>query len=228
MTGQRVRLVVALAVLFAALVAAIALRDVLSLERLKHDRELLLELIEEHYLGAVLGFIGLYLTTALFLPGALALTLAGGMMFGTLPALIYVNIGATCGAVLAFLASRYLLGQWVQAHYRDQLRRLNQELAARGSSYLLTLRILPVVPFFVVNYCAGLSKIPVTTFIWTTSLGIVPGSFVYSYLGTELRTVNAARDLVSGRIIVGLLLIALLALAPVLRHHLWEKKKPAP
>lgn len=64
--------------------------------------------------------------------------------------------------------------------------------------------------------------------VMTTSLGILPGSFVYCYLGTELRTVNATRDLVSARIVVGLLLIALLALAPVLRHHFGEKKKPAP
>ncbi|GFO67039.1 hypothetical protein GMLC_06180 [Geomonas limicola] len=224
---HKVRLLVALAVLVFATLAALLLHDVLSLARLREHRELLLGFIEEHYLEAVLCFVALYLATALFLPGALVLTLTGGMLFGTLPTVLYVNLGATSGAVLAFLAGRYLVGDWVQRRYREPLARLNRELAERGGSYLLTLRILPVLPFFVVNYCAGISNIRLRTFIWATSLGLLPGSCIYAYLGTQLRQVKELRDLATPRILEGLMLMALLALAPVLRHHLMKKKDPA-
>ncbi|GFO58244.1 TVP38/TMEM64 family protein [Geomonas silvestris] len=222
MTAHNLRLLVALVLLVVACLAAFLLREALSLAALKEHRELLLGFIEENYLEAVLCFVGLYLATALFLPGALVLTLTGGMLFG-LPAVLYVNLGATSGAVLAFLAARYLVRDWVQRRFREPLARLNRELAERGGSYLLTLRILPVLPFFAVNYCAGISRIPLRTFIWTTSLGILPGSCIYTYLGTQLRRVNEVRDLVSGRILAGLGMLALLALAPVLRHHFLKK-----
>jgi len=218
-------MIVALLLLVIAVVAAVFLRDQLTVEQVKRHRELLLAFVESHYTLSVLSFVALYLSTALFLPGALALTVAGGMLFGTMPAMLYVNVGATAGAVLAFLAARYLLADWVQERYREHLVRLNSELEWHGSNYLLMLRILPVLPFFAVNYCAGISKIPLTTFVWTTSLGMVPGSLVYAYLGTELRNVNAARDLFSMRIVLGLAVLALLAIAPVAHHHLPARKR---
>jgi len=225
MVGHRTRIVVALLFAVCALLAIFLLRnDLPSVAMVKEHREQLLAFIRSHYLGAVCSFMGIYLAAAFFMPGALALTVAGGLMFGTLPTLIYVNVGATTGAALAFLAARHLLGTWIQERFAAQLKRVNAEMANHGRNYLLMLRILPVVPFFAVNYGAGLSKIPLRTFVWATSLGLIPGSLVYANIGQQLRNVNATEDLLSAKIILGLVLIALLALAPVLRRHLPGRK----
>jgi uncharacterized membrane protein YdjX (TVP38/TMEM64 family) len=194
--------------------------DYLSLDYIKTHRRGLLNFIQAHYLQAVIMFILLYLMTALFLPGALALTVAGGMLFGTVPAVVYVNIGATAGAILAFHAARSLLGGWVQEHFKDQLVRFNRELERHGPNYLLVLRVLPIIPFFVVNYCAGMTRIPLTTFVWTTSLGMLPGSFIYAFVGQQLRHVNQAKDLFSWKIMMALSLLAFFAILPVLYYHM--------
>jgi len=104
-------------------------------------------------------------------------------LFGTVPAAVYINIGATFGATQAFLAARGLAGNWIQGSFQEPLQRFNKEMERHGHSYLLILRILPVLPFFLVNYCAGISKIPLRTFVWTTSLGILPGSLVHTFIG---------------------------------------------
>lgn len=224
--GERIRIVALLLFVLAALMAKLLAPDqYFSMDQVKEHKEQLLTFVRTHYVQAVLTFIGLYLGTALLLPGALALTVAGGMLFGMVPAVVYVNVGATTGAVLAFLAARFIFGDWIQARFEEQLSRLNRELARHGHNYLLILRILPLIPFFAVNYCAGLTKIRLGTFVWTTSLGIVPGSLIFAYIGQELRSVNAARDLFSLRIVLPLVLLSLLAVAPVVYSHLTNGKR---
>jgi len=179
--------------------------DYLNPDNIKMHRQTLMLFIHEHYIQAVLVFILLYLLTALFLPGALALTIAGGIMFGTWPAILYVNIGATIGAVLAFYTSRFAAGDRIQVRYRDQLDRFNREIDKHGYNYLLVLRMLPIFPFFVVNYCAGITRISIKTFIWTTSLGMLPGSIIYSYIGNQLGSINSMAEILSLKIILPLL-----------------------
>jgi uncharacterized membrane protein YdjX (TVP38/TMEM64 family) len=221
MKGKKTRIIVVLLLAAAALLAAFLLREYLpSLDQVKAHKEQLLSFIKTHYLLAVLTFMGLYFSTALFLPGALALSVAGGLMFGTLPAALYVNIAATSGALLAFVTSRFLLSEWIQGRFQTQLARFNAEMERHGPSYLLVLRILPLLPFFAVNYCAGITKIPLRTFLWTTSLGIIPGSLIHAYIGQQLRRVNALQDLFSWKILLALGTMALVALVPVIHHHL--------
>ena len=124
------------------------------------QRAVLREYVEAHYWVSVVVFIAVYMTTAFFVPGAIALTLAGGFLFGVLPAALYINAGATIGAVLALLISRYVAGNWVQEHYAEQLKPLNSAFERHGVSYLLALRIVPVLPFFAINYLAGITRIP--------------------------------------------------------------------
>ena len=107
---------------------------------------------EDNYTAAVGLFILLYIAvTGLSLPGATILTLAGGFVFGAVPATLYVNIGATTGATLAFLAARYVLRDWVEQKFGKWLEPLQQGFAKNAFSYLLTLRLIPLFPFFVVN-----------------------------------------------------------------------------
>lgn len=197
--------------------------DYLTIDKVKEERERLLLLIESHYVLAVLTFLILYVSTALFLPGALVLTVAGGMMFGTIYTAIYANIAATIGAILAFLAARFVFGHWAQEKFKEPLRRFNEELSRHGHNYLLVLRILPLAPFFVVNYCAGITKIPLRTYIWTTSVGMLPGALLYAFIGEQLRHVDAAADVLSWKILLAFVLLALFALFPVLRRHFQSK-----
>lgn len=226
MKGHWIKLTLFAVILIAAVVASFLLKDrYFSVEQLKEHRAQLLTFITAHYIQAVLCFIALYIGTAFFLPGALVLTIAGGMMFGAFPTVLYVNIGATTGAVLAFVTARSFVGGWVQERFKEQLTRFNAELSRHGHNYLLTLRLIPIAPFFVINYCAGLTRIPIRTFIWTTSLGMIPGSLIYAFIGEQVRFLNAPADLFSWKILLALLGLALFALLPVILHHLTAPDK---
>jgi uncharacterized membrane protein YdjX (TVP38/TMEM64 family) len=221
-----IRISIVVLIVVAAVLSRLLLGEqYLDVHHLKQHREQLISFITNHYIEALLGFVLLYIGSALFLPGALALTIAGGMVFGVLPTVFFANVGATTGAVLAFLISRFVIGGWFQERFSEQLHRFNNEMSRHGPNYMLTLRIIPVAPFFVINYCAGLTKIPIRTFAWTTSLGMLPGSFAYAYVGHQLRHVNALADLLSWKIVVALLLLGLFAALPVILHHLPAYRK---
>jgi uncharacterized membrane protein YdjX (TVP38/TMEM64 family) len=212
----------------AIILAKYYLGDYLTVENVKHHRQHLLVYIAAHYFEASVLFVLLFIATGICLPGALALTFAGGMIFGTVHTAIYANIGATAGATLAFIIARSTMGHWFQERFKKQLARFNEEMSRHGKNYLLTLRIVPIAPFFVINYCAGLTKIPLKTFVWTTSVGIIPGSLIHAFVGHQLRYVNSKSDLLSWKIILALLLPPLFTLLPVAIHHLQARKKQSP
>ena len=189
----------------------------LTFENLQKNKEALHAYVEGHYAFSVILYISMYVTsTAFSIPGATILTLAGGFLFGALLCAVYVNVGATTGAIMAFLSAKYLIGAWVQNRYRRQLTRFNEEIASNGHLYLLTLRFVPVFPFFLLNVLAGLTNIPLKTFLWTTALGIIPGSLVYAFAGSQLNTIKSAGDIFSWRMAAAFILLALFSLLPVL------------
>src|SRR5262245_41646616 len=154
----------------------------LSLQALKDNRDYLLSFTDTHSAVAAALFVLVYVAvTGLSLPGATILTLAGGFLFGAVWGTLFVNLGATTGATLAFLASRYLLRDWVERKFGKWLGPVQQGFAQNAFSYLLTLRLIPLFPFFVVNLVSGLTRMNVGAYIAATALGIMPGSFVYAY-----------------------------------------------
>jgi uncharacterized membrane protein YdjX (TVP38/TMEM64 family) len=161
--------------------------------------------------------------TGLSLPGAAILTLAGGFLFGALPGTLFVNLGATTGATLAFLVSRYLLRDWVEQKFGKWLGPVQQGFAKNAFGYLMTLRLIPLFPFFVVNLVSGLTRMNVGTYVVATSLGIIPGSFVYAYAGRQLGTINSLKDIASPGVIGAFVLLGLLALVPNL-YKKWSGK----
>jgi uncharacterized membrane protein YdjX (TVP38/TMEM64 family) len=188
----------------------------LSLETLKANRDDLLALTQANYTAAVVSFILLYIAvTGLSLPGAVILTLGGGFLFGSILATIFVNVGATVGATLAFLAARYVLRDWVERKFGRWLEPLQQGFAKNAFSYLLTLRLIPLFPFFVVNLVSGLTRMNVGTYVAATALGIIPGSFVYAYAGRQLGTINSVKEIASPSVLTAFLLLAALALTPI-------------
>jgi uncharacterized membrane protein YdjX (TVP38/TMEM64 family) len=189
----------------------------LSLEALKDNRDQLLAFAEANYGTAVMLFVLVYIVvTGLSLPGAVILTLAGGFLFGSVPATLYVNLGATTGATLAFLAARYVLKDWVEHKFGRWLEPLQQGFANNAFSYLMTLRLIPLFPFFVVNLVSGLTRVSVGTYVGATALGIIPGSFVYAYAGRQLGTINSLKEIVSPPVVGAFFLLGILALAPII------------
>lgn len=193
----------------------------LTVENLKSNKELLEQFIAAHYVAAVGMYIIAYLLVVAFsMPGATVLTLAGGFLFRLFPGIIYVNVGATVGATLAFLLARYILGNALQKRYEPQLSRFNRELAENGHLYLLILRLIPIFPFFLINLLAGLTKVSLKTFFWTTLVGILPGSLVYCFAGSQLNNIESVEDIFSTNIIAAILALALFALLPVILKKL--------
>jgi uncharacterized membrane protein YdjX (TVP38/TMEM64 family) len=192
------------------------LNQYLSLDALKANRDALLEFVESHYGTAVALYIGIYiLQSALSLPGSAILTLAGGFLFGAVPATIYVNIGATLGATCAFLAARYLLRDWVERKFGSKLAPIQQGFSKNAFSYLITLRLIPLFPFFLVNLVSGLTRVSLGTFMLATAIGIIPGTFVFAYAGRQLGTINSLKEIASPNVLLAFTLLGLLALLPI-------------
>ena len=138
---------------------------------------------------------------ALSLPFALWMTLGTAALFGFWWGLVIVSFASTLGATLAFLAARFLLRDWVMARFGDRLRGLDQGMARDGAFYLFTLRLIPVVPFFVVNLLMGLTAIPARTFWWVSQLGMLAGTAVYVNAGTQRAQIDSLSGIVSGPVL---------------------------
>lgn len=209
-------IIAAVMVLGAAAFFAFDAHRALTFETIKQNRDALLVFARDHSVVAAVLFCAVYLSTAFFVPGALVLTMLGGFLFGTLTGALYANLSAAAGACMAFLVSRYLIGTMIQQRYPQQLRRFNNEIDRHGPNYLLVLRIVPVLPFFLVNYLAGITKLSLPRFMITTFLGMLPGSLVYSYAGRELGMIERPGEIVTTRVLAAFTLMAVLALLPVI------------
>ncbi|BFU88959.1 MAG: TVP38/TMEM64 family protein [Nitrospira sp.] len=210
---------VIVAVVFLAVIGAFYFFDLMayvSLDVLKANRDKLFAFTEEHYVSAVALFILTYVAqTAFSLPGATLMTLAGGFLFGSVWAALYVNIGATTGATLAFLAARYLFRGWVERRFGDRLSAFQEGFTQNAFNYLLMLRLIPLFPFFLVNLLSGLTRVSVGTYVAATALGIIPGSLAYTFAGRQLGTINSLGELASPRLLLAFTLLGLLFLMPV-------------
>jgi len=196
----------------------------LSLTALKENRDSLLAFTEANFAAAVGIFIAAYaIVTGLSLPGAVILTLAGGFLFGAVGATLFVNIGATTGATLAFLTARYLLRDTVEQKFDKWLGPFQEGFAKNAFSYLLTLRLIPLFPFFVVNLVSGLTRVSMGTYVAATALGIIPGSFVYAYAGRQLGAINSLKEIASPNVIGAFVLLGLLALVPAIYKRVTAK-----
>jgi pyruvate/2-oxoglutarate dehydrogenase complex dihydrolipoamide dehydrogenase (E3) component/uncharacterized membrane protein YdjX (TVP38/TMEM64 family) len=160
------------------------------------------------------GFFLVYvLTTALSFPGAVILTLAAGAVFGLWPGLLLVSFASSMGATLAFLGARYLLRDWVQERFGKRLEAVDRGIEKDGIFYLLTLRLNPAVPFFLVNLGMGLTRVRAGTYYIVSQIGMLPGTFVYVNAGTQLGGIESLGDIASPGLIGSLVLLSLFPLA---------------
>ncbi len=197
-------------VVLVALFIIFDLEKYLSLEYIKESQASLQQFYQNNPIGVVAGYILIYVVvTALSLPGAVVLTLAGGALFGLLTGTIAVSIASTTGATLACFVSRFILRDWVQNKFGDKLVAINQGVEKEGGFYLFSVRLIPVFPFFVINLVMGLTTMPLRTFFWVSQLGMLPGTVVFVNAGKELGQIESAAGILSPSLILSFVILGL-------------------
>lgn len=185
----------------------------LSLEGLKARQGMLQTWTAANPWLAAGGFFAVYvLVTGVSLPGATIMTLAAGALFGLVEGTILVSFASSIGATLAFLASRFVLRDGLRRKYGERLRTFDKGIARDGAYYLFTLRLVPVVPFFLVNLLAGLTALKTRLFYLVSQVGMLPGTIVYVYAGTQLARIETSNDVLSPGLIGAFALLGLLPL----------------
>jgi len=208
----RLALAAAIVLLVAAFFAAGGQRY-LSFETIKAEQAGILGYYALHPWRTALGYFAVYVAvTGLSLPGAALMTLVAGAIFGLLWGTVIVSFASTLGATLAFLASRFLLRDWVQRRFGRALGAVNRGVEREGAFYLFTLRLIPAVPFFVVNLALGLTPIRTATFYWVSQVGMLAGTAVYVNAGTQLARIESPAGILSPGLLGAFVLLGLFPL----------------
>jgi uncharacterized membrane protein YdjX (TVP38/TMEM64 family) len=190
------------------------LNNLLTIDFLRMNQTLLMSQLIDNYWWIVTVFMLSYvIITTCSLPFAALMSVAGGAIFG-LEAGLYVVISAAFGALCNMLIIRYFLRGAMEQQFSKQSHVFNSKIEQGVVSYLLFVHLLPVFPFFLINILAGLSRVKPFTFFWTTLIGIIPGSMVYVYSGTQLSKLQSIDDIISPQILFTLVLLSLFSLIP--------------
>ncbi len=225
-TAQKILLLVAIVALI-ALFKVFNLQQFLNLEYLKAQQENFTALYHARPFLVLGAYMLVYIiVTALSLPGAAVMTLAGGGFFGLIAGTVAVSFASTIGATLACIVSRYLLRDWVQNKFGDKLIKINQGMEREGGFYLFSLRLVPIFPFFIINLVMGLTTIRMSTYYWVSQIGMLPATIVYVNAGTQLAKIDSLAGILSPALIIS---FALLGLFPVISKKLlalYTKKTP--
>ncbi len=212
---MRLRQIVLLLLLALAIGAFVALDlgRYLSFEQLKASQASFDQLYAQQPVMVAAVYFGVYvLATALSIPGAVIITLGGGAVFGLWQGLLLVSFASTIGATLAFLASRFVLREWVEARFGQRLADINTGVDKEGAFYLFTLRLIPVVPFFLINLLMGLTRMKTWTYYWVSQIGMLAGTAVYVNAGTQLAQLDSVRGILSPALLGSFVLLGIFPL----------------
>jgi pyruvate/2-oxoglutarate dehydrogenase complex dihydrolipoamide dehydrogenase (E3) component/uncharacterized membrane protein YdjX (TVP38/TMEM64 family) len=184
-----------------------------SLAFIKDSQASFAALFAERPVFVTLVYFAVYVAvTALSLPGAAIMTLAGGAIFGLLWGTLVVSLASTLGATLAMLTARYLLRDSIQQRFGRRLDEVNKGMAKEGAFYLFTLRLIPVIPFFALNLLMGLTRMKTLTFFWVSQLGMLAGTVAYVNAGTQIARIDSLKSILSPALIASFVLLGLLPL----------------
>ncbi|MCI0362198.1 MAG: TVP38/TMEM64 family protein [Planctomycetaceae bacterium] len=219
-------------VLLAIVAAALFLRfrQELSLDALAAREANLRKLCDAHPIGSLaIAFFAYVAVTGLSLPGAVVMSVAYGWLFGFWKALVVVSFASTTGATIAFLLSRYLFGQAIQARYAERIAAFNEAIDREGAFYLFTLRLIPQVPFWLINIVMGLTRLRARTFWWVSQLGMLPGTIVFVLAGSSVKRLSEIQERGLASILDWRLAAALvlLGVAPLAIKRLLAYARPA-
>ncbi len=209
------RKIIVLGVLLGTVAIAYAMfGDSLTLQNLARRESALLDFRDRHpVLVYGIAFAAYVLVTGLSLPGAAVMTLAIGWYLGFGTGLLLVSFASTTGATMAFLLSRYLFRDFIQSKFSEKLGSFNENLKREGAFYLFTLRLIPVVPFFVINVVMGLTPMKTRTYWWVSQIGMLPGTAVFVYAGSTFPSAASLAQEGAGGLINWQLIVAFAALA---------------
>ncbi|MEO8133887.1 MAG: TVP38/TMEM64 family protein [Betaproteobacteria bacterium] len=200
----------------------------LTLETIKSNRDALLGLTRDHlFLTIAIAFSVYVVAVAFSLPGALLLSLTCGFLFGRWLGTAGIVAAATLGATLVFLAARYLIADWARSKMGTIGQKINEGFSENAFNYMLFLRLVPAFPFFLVNLAPAFTSIKVSTYVLATTIGIIPGSFVFANLGETLGTIDSLSGLVSKETLIAFALLGMLALVPVLLRKIKSRRARA-
>jgi len=212
---MRLRQIVLLLLLVLAIGAFVALDlgRYLSFEQLKASQAVFAQLHAEQPFTVAAVYFGVYvLATALSIPGAVIITLGGGAVFGLWQGFLLVSFASSIGATLAFLASRFVLREWVKARFGQRLADINAGVDKEGAFYLFSLRLIPVVPFFLINLLMGLTRMKTVTFYVVSQIGMLAGTAVYVNAGTQLAQLDSVRGILSPALLGSFVLLGIFPL----------------
>jgi uncharacterized membrane protein YdjX (TVP38/TMEM64 family) len=214
---------IALVTVIAALVAAyfiFDLGDYFTLDYIKSQREAFFDFYQNNQALTIAVYFLIYVAvTGLSLPGAAIMTLAGGAIFGLLVGTVVISFASTIGATLAFLASRFVLRDYVQNKFGERLEKINRGIEREGMFYLFTLRLIPIFPFFVINLAMGLVPIRTLQFYLVSQVGMLPGTIVYVNAGDQLASIDSLGGILSPSLLFS---FALLGLFPLVAKKVIE------
>lgn len=224
-------------ILFTVLILGISVavffgRNYISFERIQQSREKISLWYENNRIVFITGYFLFYILSVVFaMPGAALLTILAGAIFGLGMGVVIVSFASSIGALLSFLAARYLFRDWVEAKFGEKLQTIHQGLEREGAFYLFTMRLIPIFPYFIINPVFGLTRIRAWTFYWVSQVGMFAGTVVFVNAGTQLAQIDSARDVVSFRLLgsfalIGIFPLVVKKLIHQLRHAKGPEKNP--
>jgi uncharacterized membrane protein YdjX (TVP38/TMEM64 family) len=192
---------------------------------IRHDAHVLKHVASNHKILSFFISIGLFIfITFCALPFASAIMLTAGYLFGAKWGFFYANLGATLGAAISFLLVRYGIGEYVNTRFISKFERFNHITEHDSWPYFLMIRIVPLVPYFVTNILAGITKVRMFTFLWTTALGLVPSTLLLSFAGQELTGIHSLKDVLGSHLLFAFLGLATLSSLPLIIRVATQKR----
>jgi len=217
--------IVAVIIVVIILFKVLGLGQYLTLDYLKASQDKFSQLYAANRLTVIAIYMVIYIVvTALSLPGAAVMTLAGGAMFGFWIGFIVVSFASTIGATIACFVARFLLRDWVHNRFGDKLSSINKGIEKEGAFYLFSLRLVPIFPFFVINLAMGLTSIKLMTFYWISQIGMLPGTMVYVNAGKELGQIESLSGILSPGLILSFVILGLFPITVKKFLNLYKKK----
>ena len=184
-----------------------------TIENIKLSKTVFISYYEKNpNLFLFIYFVTYVICASFSLPGATFLTLAGGAIFGIYLGTIAVSFASTFGATIAMLISRYLIKDWVQKRFKKEMKNMDQHFSKDGIYYLFSLRLIPLIPFFIVNLVMGVTSIRIKTFFWVSQLGMLPVTLLYINAGSQLNNINSVSDIYSPIFVISFLILGIFPL----------------
>lgn len=213
-------------ILFLSSLIIFDFQSLLSLSNIQKNLARWIDFSQEHHLLSIGIYLCIYiLATAVSFPGATVLTLLGGALYGLWEGFLIVSFASTTGATLSFLGARYFLRESVEKRFPQQLKKINQGIQNDGVFYLFSLRLAPVVPFFVVNLLMGLTQMSTVHYFIVSQIGMIPGTLAYVYAGQELSQLTTLKGLLEPSFLMALFFLATVPWIAKIGLHLINIKR---